>query len=61
MIDYARLRQPQRFKDGLGMAVIVAPLRPCPLRPDKMLYHDEGPHAVSWLAVRGDTVKLRHG
>ncbi len=32
--------------------------RPCPLRPEVELWPFEGPYATTWLAARGDTVRL---
>jgi hypothetical protein len=58
-VDYARMRVPQRFIESSGI-VPPMPLRACPLRPEKDLFADEGPHAISWLAFRGDTVRLRY-
>lgn len=53
----AALRLPQYLRPS------CSELRPCPLRPEKLIYEGEGPHALSWLAYRGDTVRLRrtHG
>ncbi len=36
-----------------------SPMRNCPVRPDKFLFSNEGPHARAWLAVRGSTARLR--
>ncbi len=59
--DYSRLRQPQRFIDGFVPHSDPRgdKMHPCPIRPDMLLFQDEGPHATTWLAVRGDTVRLR--
>lgn len=56
-MDWAAWRLPQLFRDMGGYA------RPCTLRPEKLIYEGEGPHALTWLAYRGDTVRLRreHG
>lgn len=60
MRDYAAERLAQRWIDGLYLEdAAVHPKRVCPVRAGNWLYGDEIPHALSWLAVRGDTVSMR--
>lgn len=59
LIDYAAERKPQRFRCWKDSC--TGPIeRPCPLhsRAERKLLSGEGPHALSWLAHRGDTVRL---
>ena len=58
--DVAAWRIPQQMKGVVG-AYKPDDRRQCPLRPEKILLTDEGPHATSWLAFRGDTVRMRSG
>lgn len=53
--DTLGTRRPQAFRlcDPAGCA-----MAPCPVRLDKMIGEGEGPHAMSWLFARGDTVRL---
>ncbi len=44
--------QKMRAPGGVGGRI-------CPVRPDHYLLSYEGPHALSWLAARGTTIRLK--